>query len=476
MDVSLILTHRCNLACGYCYAGEHYRNEIDEDVLDRSVDLLFADDADTVQLSFFGGEPFLAFDSMRRAVALAEQRTAERGRRLLLQCTTNGSVLTDEHVAFVKEHDMRVTVSIDGVREAHDMTRPCTGGKSSFDQVHGGLRKLVDAGVRPDAMMVISPETAPFTYRSVGFLWSEGVTTVRANMVLDAPWTRQDRDELREELLAVGWEMLARRTRGENVSFEPFEKGMRKRQKRARRLAAGTAVGAAAMTAGRSQLVVGTRGHLYPCAPMVGADRDDGPEAALRIGHLNEGSSRIAERVECEGTKCGRGGGCECAAYLETGDRHTGGPNGRWYGSVCEELGVAIATALLANRYPHGAEQERPSRRPFLLGVAAAVSGLAIGVPALLKAGLFGGDEEPGCDLAVPDPNGGPPVPGEMAPPPEPIQPAGGITAPPEPEITVAGDMMPEPELVPEREYRTRGKMAMPPKPKPEEKTLGDFG
>ena len=45
----------------------------------------------------------------------------------------------------------------------------------------GGLRKLVDGGCSPDAMMVISPETTPYVYRSVGFLWEQGVETVRAN-------------------------------------------------------------------------------------------------------------------------------------------------------------------------------------------------------------------------------------------------------------------------------------------------------
>jgi uncharacterized protein len=478
MDVSLVLTHRCNLACGYCYAGEHYRKDMDDATLERAVDMLFADDADTVQLSFFGGEPFLSFDSMQRAVALAETRTSERGRRLLLQCTTNGSVLRDEHVQFIVDHDIRTTVSIDGVREAHDLNRPCAGGGSSFDRVRDGLRKLVGAGARPDAMMVISPETAPYTYSSVSFLWGEGVRRVRANMVLDAPWTAQDRDELREQLLSVGWEKLARRTRGEDVTFEPFESGMRRAHKR-RPVAAG------AVSKKRAQVVVGATGFLYPCAPMVGEDRDDGPEAALRLGHLDDGREAALQRVACDGAGCGDGGGCACAAYLETGDRRTPGPNGRWYAAVCAELGAAIATALDAHLYPPRPEPDDGSRRrPFLIGMAAAVGGLAIGVPALLRAGLFG-SEAPGCDettsgsLAVPEP--APPVPGGlMAPevaPPEPEVAVGGNMKPePEPEIMVKGDIAaPEPPP-PEPKVHTRGGVSKP-EPEPEEKeiVLGDM-
>ncbi|MCZ7677293.1 MAG: radical SAM protein [Sandaracinaceae bacterium] len=205
MDVALILTHRCNFACGYCYAGEHHKTDVDEGVLARAVELLFADNAETVQLSFFGGEPFLAFDAMKRAVLLAEREAAARGRRLVLACTTNGSLLDEERVRFVREHGMRVTVSLDGVEEAHDLQRPRAGGGGSFAQAHGGLRRLLDAGVPCDAMMVITPETAEHAYLSVSFLWGEGVRTVRANVALERPWTGEQRAELREQLVSIGW-------------------------------------------------------------------------------------------------------------------------------------------------------------------------------------------------------------------------------------------------------------------------------
>lgn len=377
--MTLILTHRCNLACGYCYAGEHVRRDMDAATLDRAVDLLFADGADRAQLSFFGGEPFLAFDAMRRAVARAERHARAAGARLAVQCTTNATALGPEQVAFVREHGIRCTVSIDGVRAAHDLNRPRAGGGSSYDQVRAGLRRLVRTGCAPDALMVISPQTVPYVYASVSELWAEGVGMVRANLVLDAPWTAEDRDELREQLLAVGWELLARRTRGEAVAFEPFERAMRP----VRRKPAGGR---------RPHVVVATSGHLYPCAPMVGEDRDDGREAALRVGHLDDGAPAIARRAAACGVGCDDGRGCACAAYLETGDPGTPGPNGRWFGAVCGELGAAIADALARGPYPpRAAGTGGAGRRPFVIGVAAALAGLAAGGSALLRAGL------PGC-------------------------------------------------------------------------------
>ena len=447
MDVCLVLTHRCNLACHYCYAGEHHRRQMADRVADRAVDLLFADGADTAQLSFFGGEPFLRLDAMQRAVLRARRRAAERQGRLLLQCTTNGTVLDEEAVRFVRESGMRVTVSIDGVKEAHDLHRPRAGGGSSFEQCVRGLRALVAAGARPDALMVLSPQTVPYAYRSVSWLWSEGVSTVRANVVLDADWRASDRDELREQLWAVTSEMVARRQRGEQALFEPFAGAMRRGR--------GPRDPALPARRERQQIVVATEGNLYPCAPMVGEDRDGGAEAALRIGHLDDGAASIARQVARRGAGCDVGGkACACAAWLETGDRDTAGPNGLWYGRLCDELGTAAAAALAGPRV-------HPGRRPFLIGLAAALGGASIGVPAL--SALFAEEEKrTGCKLPVSSPAPAPEVQpaGGVGAPPEPPPPPGQMVAapPPEPEVEVDGLMRsPEPREI------VKGNMKAPP-------------
>ena len=447
MDVCLVLTHRCNLACTYCYAGDHHARRMEDEVIDRAVDLLFADGAERAQLSFFGGEPFLRLEAMRRAVTRARARAAGRGAPLTLQCTTNGTVIDPERVAFVRETGMRVTVSIDGVREAHELHRPTAGGGSSFDTALRGLRMLIAAGARPDALMVVSPQTVTHVYRSVSWLWDEGVTTVRANAVLDAPWEPRDRDELREQLWAVAAEMVARRRAGQAALFEPFARALR-----------GAGPGAATAPA-RRQIVVATGGNLYPCAPMVGEDRDAGPEAALRLGHLDDGAPAIASRIDRRGAGCDRGGkACACAAYLETGDRDTAGPNGLWYGRLVEELGTAAAAALAPPRESGGT-----ARRPFLVGLAAAVGAAAVAAPALLRAGLGAGRPattpvelemvervQGGLEVSPPEP-----VP---EPPPDPPAP-GQMLAPPEPDIAVDGNMRsPEVEMV-------RGEIGPPPAP-----------
>jgi len=445
MDVTLVLTHRCNLACSYCYAGDHHAAQMDAKTTDRALDLLYAGGADRAQLSFFGGEPFLAFAAMRRAVAGARERAA--GRPLLLQCTTNGAALTAEHVGFVVENGMRVTVSIDGVREAHDLNRPRAGGQSSFDAVERGLRMLVEAGAKPEAMMVMTPATARWVAESVAWLWDAGVERVRANLDLRADWD-EHREVLQRQLVAVGRELLARRLELRRrvreipaalvetlpiVEFEPF-------------VARGG--GGSACAPARRQVVVGTTGNLYPCAPMVGEDRDAGPEAALRIGHLSDGAEAIAPRCD---DGCGSGGTCACAAYLETGDPTTGGENGLWFARVCREIGAAVVAGLAADAprsiVMSAAPPRRRTTRRAWLGAMIGVGGLALAGGSELVTLRLARDGKPACprtagEIAEPPPPPVTPPPVERVPddlkvdgmlkaPPPP--PPGGLAPPPQP-------------------------------------------
>jgi uncharacterized protein len=442
MDVTLVLTHRCNLACHYCYAGAHLKKDMDDQTMARALDLLFSDGAPHAQLGFFGGEPLVAWDLLVRAVTGAKARATRRARTLLIQCTTNGTLIGEEQALFAAAHGMRVTVSIDGVREAHDLNRPQAGGGSSFDAAVRGLRALVAHGLSPRVLMVVTPATAGHLAASVAWLWDEGIATVSVNPELHQRWNRTARETLEAELQAVGTELCTRRRRGDVVHFEPFAPALGR-----------AGIEELRSATPRRQVVVGTTGHLYPCAPMVGEDRDDGREAALRIGHLDDGAHAIAERVDREGAGCGDGKACACAAYLETGDRRHAGPNGQWFYEQAFARGTDVATALgsptapLPQKLVPGVKLPMP-RRAAIKGLVL-LGACGIGAATGVVAGMGYVDKESRSDLwesrtagfmAKPEPLSPEPAPppptidGEIAPPPpEPVNFVVGRMAAPDP-------------------------------------------
>ncbi|HXE73360.1 MAG TPA: hypothetical protein VNO81_11945 [Candidatus Nitrosotenuis sp.] len=81
MRIPLVLTHQCNLASTYCYAGARFRRSVDYATGLRALSLAFSRSG-PAEASFFGGEPRIEFDSMVRLTGAA-RRMGRRLRRVV---------------------------------------------------------------------------------------------------------------------------------------------------------------------------------------------------------------------------------------------------------------------------------------------------------------------------------------------------------------------------------------------------------
>ncbi|MCU7937475.1 MAG: radical SAM protein [Candidatus Thiodiazotropha sp. (ex Dulcina madagascariensis)] len=147
-DVSsllLLVAEGCNMACTYCY-GQYHRNDVSEKIMDektaiKALDVGYAAGARGV--GFFGGEPLINFDVIEKVVGHAEKN----GMDITWGITTNGTLVTEGIAKFCQDHDIAVSVGMDGMRHEHEKTRPLKTGRNSFDKVVGGVELLRDHGV-----------------------------------------------------------------------------------------------------------------------------------------------------------------------------------------------------------------------------------------------------------------------------------------------------------------------------------------
>lgn len=155
----LMLTDACNLACRYCYEGEREEcarppgageagREMSAGTFRRSVSFLLdrSGEARRVSVVLFGGEPLLRYPLLRRAVPEAREMARKRGKEISFSLTTNGTLLTPEIAAFLRENRVSVCVSIDGPSPVHDRNRPYPSGRGSYDDVARGVSLLAEAG------------------------------------------------------------------------------------------------------------------------------------------------------------------------------------------------------------------------------------------------------------------------------------------------------------------------------------------
>jgi len=151
----LNVTNQCNLSCAYCY--EYSEDKIvdttngsqpkfmSEETAKQSVDLLFAESGDNqvVHVSFFGGETLMNFPVLSQVVPYARALAAERGKHVEFNLTTNATLLTSEMIEFLADHDVAVTVSIDGPRELQNKFRVFHDGGGSYDVLLPRVRELL---------------------------------------------------------------------------------------------------------------------------------------------------------------------------------------------------------------------------------------------------------------------------------------------------------------------------------------------
>ena len=149
----LNVTSKCNLSCKYCYEyGEDRLVEpatkprfMSEDTARESVDFMFAEagDAPKVHLTFFGGETLLNFKVLRFAMSYAREKAASLGKEVDASLTTNATLLRDEIIDWMVEHNVGVTVSMDGAREQQDANRVFANGMGSYDSVIPRVKELL---------------------------------------------------------------------------------------------------------------------------------------------------------------------------------------------------------------------------------------------------------------------------------------------------------------------------------------------
>lgn len=140
----------CNLRCTYCYAeGGAYGGQarlLDSETARAAARYLIRESGNLkeVTLVLFGGEPLLNMKAIKAAVEEAEKLASAAGKKLLVSLTTNGTLLSEDTLAFFREHRVVVSVSLDGPPDLHDANRPDASGKGSYAKILPQLRALLE--------------------------------------------------------------------------------------------------------------------------------------------------------------------------------------------------------------------------------------------------------------------------------------------------------------------------------------------
>lgn len=282
----LHVAHDCDMRCGYCFAGTGgfggARALMPAEVGMAALDLLFKASGHVghLEVDFFGGEPLMNMDAVRRIVSHGQELERRSGKTLKFTLTTNVLGLTDEVGEFLNDNNIAVVLSLDGRAWVHDAVRRSADGGPTFARVAANALKFVNSrrGGEYYVRGTYTRRNLDFD-KDVLFLADMGFETISFEPVVASPQSpysirEQDLSQVFAAYDRLVQEMANRRRAGRGFRFFHFDLDVAHGPCLAKRLMG--------CGAGREYAAVTPEGRLYPCHQFVGRPGFD-------MGNVNDG-------------------------------------------------------------------------------------------------------------------------------------------------------------------------------------------
>ncbi len=325
----LHVAHTCNLNCSYCFASQgKYHGEralMSFEVGKRALDFLIENSGTrkNLEVDFFGGEPSLNFEVVKKLVEYAREVEGKHGKNFRFTYTTNGMILTDEMIEFVNRECHNVVLSLDGRKEVNDHFRRDYLGRGSYDTIVPNFQKLVASRGGKGYYV-----RGTFTHNNVDFtndifhMADLGFTELSMEPVVCPPGdpyalTEEDMPIICEQYEILAKEMMKRKKEGRPFTFYHYMLDLKNGPCIYKRI---TGCGS-----GTEYMAVTPWGELFPCHQFVGDEK-------YSLGNVFEGvkntevqdgfrSCNSYSREKCRDcwARLYCSGGCAANAYHATG-------------------------------------------------------------------------------------------------------------------------------------------------------------
>ena len=205
----LVLTHSCQLKCKYCYEEHSDNSSMDIETAIKIIDMI-NHNAEIVkrvaELSFFGGEPLLLYEEVMKPCI--EYIRNEKKYRCGIGFVTNGLLLDQEKLKYLRSNNVSFMLSIDGCPAAQDINRVYKNGRGTSKNLEKKLSLILKYFPNTRARMTVTPDNAPYIYESVVYLVDKGFLDIHIIPDLfilpnSRKWCKEDFDIVKEQMTLV---------------------------------------------------------------------------------------------------------------------------------------------------------------------------------------------------------------------------------------------------------------------------------
>ena len=139
----LLLNEKCNFHCKYCYSATgRSKAELNIETIEVALRYFLSSERKAVKdrtvMFMGGGEPVLSWNLVEEAALLAEKIAKDNDINLQLALTTNGSIMTDDMLDFLKEHNFRIQISLEVLPDVQ------TSQRGMYNKVAENINKICE--------------------------------------------------------------------------------------------------------------------------------------------------------------------------------------------------------------------------------------------------------------------------------------------------------------------------------------------
>ncbi|AEX85326.1 arylsulfatase regulator (Fe-S oxidoreductase) [Marinitoga piezophila KA3] len=205
------ITENCNLNCRYCYQSfNKTRINLNKYTAQRVIEMINLSKPDVVQ--FFGGEPLINFDNIKKIVS----NTKDSVKKYSL--TTNLTILNSEMINFLNKYEFSLLISLDGIKESHDINRKDKFDNPTFEIVEKNLKNLLNKVNKNNLKIAKTLDINNYIYLSRDYFYFKKLgLDVEVNVDMNIDFSIINLDILKKEIEIIVEDIISEKEN--NINF-----------------------------------------------------------------------------------------------------------------------------------------------------------------------------------------------------------------------------------------------------------------
>lgn len=221
-NFTIYMTTDCNFRCKYCYENyEKYYQLNEEKLIDTIEFIMNYGKKDKILLEFLGGEPLLKKDLIYKAVEYIHRNYSDRIVKYYI--TTNGSLLDDEFIKFMKKNLFTIRLSFDGNKKTHDLNRVAKNGRSCYENILKNIDNVKSSDLEYAVRMTVTENTVPYMYENICFLHERGLNNICMIMDVNLELSEKQIEILKQQVKKITRYYIDEYIKGNKFSLDQFD-------------------------------------------------------------------------------------------------------------------------------------------------------------------------------------------------------------------------------------------------------------